>query len=88
MSDPARDPIEVLRDALQDKITASWARDSSAALAALSRLEALRDAARTVVRHDHIGECGDHPEHLMAAENDICALRAALAACDNETSRT
>jgi hypothetical protein len=49
VTDPARDDIQTLRNAIEDKLTASWARDPSEGLAALSRLEALRDAAEAAV---------------------------------------
>jgi hypothetical protein len=89
MTDPARDPIEMLREALHllartlPMADGEMHESPALALAALSRLEALRDAARAAdaVLYEHMPEWyGDRewPE--------LDNLRAALAACDNETS--
>jgi hypothetical protein len=93
----AGSPLDVLRDALETLPEMPFsernpdgdeqARDSmrvvaGEGIAALADVEQLVEAARGVIQHDHIGECGEHPDHLMAAENDIRKLRAALARFD------
>ena len=73
------DPIAVMRELVDETDGVLDVDVSARNKDALAKVEALVEAADAVTLYAHVGECAEHPDHLMGCENAIRKMQAALA---------